>query len=189
MMTYRTAAVLLAAVCAAALPAHLSAQRGFGPSIEGSLGAYRGAGGNFVERGGVAMDAVVSVPVSRTPAGSLVVGLAAGVTGPLAKDLDCVNGPNGECIQDYPTFASVAALAGLQRSFGGGFSARALAGPAVYYAAGGDRALGLQGRADVATPVFGHVAVVASVRGNVMPDYQGAPLRFAAFGLGLRIHY
>jgi hypothetical protein len=187
MMTYRTAAVLLAAACAATLPANLSAQRGFGPSIEGSLGAYRGAGGSFVERGGVAMDIVLATPVSRAPAGSVLVGLAGSITGPLAKDLDCVNGPNGECIPDYPTFGSVAAVAGMQRSFGGGFSARALAGPAVYYAAGGDRALGLQGRADVASPVFGHVALVASVRGNVLPDYQGAPLRFAVFGLGLRI--
>lgn len=187
MMTYRIAAAVFAAACLAALPAEVRAQQGFGPSVEASLGIYRGRGGNFAERGGPVLDAVLTVPMRRQSAGSVVAGIATGVTGPLASDLVCAVGPAGECVPDYPTFLSVAVVGGVQRRIIGGNSARLLAGPAFHQAADGGAALGLQVRGDVARPLFFRTALVASLRGDLLPRYQGDRLGFAAFGLGLRI--
>jgi hypothetical protein len=186
-MTIRTA-VLLAAACVAALPADVFAQRGTGLSVEASAGMFTGGGGTFSERGGPALDLVLSVPVRREWAGSVVAGLTAGLNGPLGMDLDCPVGAWGECIPAFPTFASVAAVAGVQRQMAGGTVARVLAGPAFYHAVDGDAAAGLQARVDAARPILPHTSLVASVRGDMLPRYQGERLNFAAFGLGLRIH-
>ena len=75
----------------------------------------------------------------------------------------------------------------MQQAIGGGFSARALAGPAHFQGEERKNAFGLQGRLDVARPLFFHTAVVASVRGSVLPRYEGETLSYTAFGLGLRI--
>lgn len=188
MMMHRIVLGLVVAACAAAAPVTIAAQQKFGPAAEASAGTFVGAGGTFGERGGPALDVSVAVPLGRLGAGTLVAGLTGGISGPLiAGDLICRAGPNGTCISNYPTFFSVGAVAGVQQAIGGGFSARALAGPAYFQAADGDDTFGLQGRLDVARPLFFHTAVVASVRGSLLPRYEGETLSYAAFGLGLRI--
>jgi hypothetical protein len=82
---------------------------------------------------------------------------------------------------------TLGAVAGVQRTIGAGLSARALAGPTYFQAADGDDTFGLQGRLDVAKPLFFHTALVASVRGSLLPRYEGETLSYATFGLGLRI--
>ena len=59
-------------------------------------------------------------------------------------------------------------------------------GPAVVQAEGGERTLGVQGRVDVAAAAGRHVAVVASIRPLLVPDYRGSAVGLLAIGLGLR---
>lgn len=183
----RTAAVLAVAACVAALPNVVAAQR-FGPSADVSVGFFAGAGGSFVDRGGPALDGIIALPVSQTRSGTLVAGVAGGISGPLMMgDLICHVGPNDTCIPNYPTFVTVGAVAGMQRSIGPGLSARAVAGPAYFQAADGDDTFGLQGRFDVAKRLILRTSLVASVRGSLLPSYQDATLGYATVGLGLRI--
>jgi hypothetical protein len=185
MMRHRTFALVLAAACAAA-PVTGVAQDVFGPSADVSAGVFVGAGGTFHQRGGPAVDVSVAVPFGRTRLGTLVAGATGGISGPLVMTDICRLGPNDTCMPSYPVFLTVGAVAGVQRAIGGGFSARALAGP-TYFRSEDDHTFGLQGRLDVARPVVFRIAVVASVRGSLLPRYQGETLSFATFGVGLRI--
>lgn len=185
MMIHRTITVLLAA-CALAAPA--SAQRTFGPSADISVGVFAGAGGYFADRGGPALEGVLAIPVAQARTGTVVAGVTAGISGPLMMgDLVCINGPDGECVPNYPTFVTAGVVAGVQRSIGSRLSARALAGPAYFHDADGGDTFGLQGRLDVARPLLFRTAIVASVRGSLLPRYQGETLGYATFGLGIRL--
>lgn len=137
---------------------------------------------------GPALDGIIALPVSRTRSGTLVAGVTGGISGPLMMgDLICRPGPDDTCIPNYPTFVTVGAVAGMQRSIGSGLSARAVAGPAYFQAADGDDTFGLQGRVDVAKRLVLRTSLVASVRGSLLPSDQDATLGYATFGLGLRI--
>lgn len=191
MSTSRTAAALALALaaCAAALPAAAEAQqRTYGPSADVSVGFFVGGGGGFADRGGPALDGIITLPVSQTPSGTLVAGVTGGISGPVRiGDLGCIGGPNGTCIPNYPTFVTVGAVAGMQRSMGSGLSARALGGPAYFQDVDGGDTFGVQGRVDLAKRLVLRTSLVASVRGSLLPRYQGATLGYATFGLGLRI--
>jgi hypothetical protein len=176
---------VLAAVCAAAASSPATAQQRFGPSLEASFGWFAGGGGTFAARRGPALDGIVAVPLGRTQAGTVVAGVTAGISGPLSVMRIC--GPGYPCDPNYPEFATVGVVAGVQRAIGTGISARALAGPAYFQETYGDDTLGLQGRVDVAASVISRLAVVAAVRGSLLPRYEGETLSFATFGLGLRI--
>lgn len=180
----RAAASFLLLACAA-LPA--DAQQRFGPSIEASLGAGAGGGGTYVNRAGGALDAVLAVPLNHAGAGTVMLAVTGTSNGPLAGTDVCVVAPNDACVEDYPTFMSLGVAAGVQRRMGAGLSTRLLAGPAYYQAVDGGDTFGLQGRVDVAKPLVFRTALVASLRGAVLPRYEGETLHFASFGLGLRI--
>jgi hypothetical protein len=183
-----TLAALVLAACATALPSAAEAQQAFGPSADVSVGLFVGAGGSFAERGGPALDGIITLPVSQMRSGTLVGGVTGGISGPLMMgDLICRGGPNNTCIPNYPTFVTVGAVAGVQRAIGSGLSARALAGPAYFQDADGDDTFGLQGRVDVAKRLILRTALVVSVRGSLLPIYQDATLGYATFGVGLRI--
>jgi hypothetical protein len=184
MMIRRLAFVFTGAVCATT---SAQAQQPFGPSVEASAGLFVGGGGTFHQRGGPAIDAVVAVPLARAGTGTVVAGVTGGISGPLTNELICRQGPNDECIPDYPTFASIGAVAGVQRALGSATSARALAGAGFYQDVDGPGTVGLQGRVDVARRLIFRTSLVASVRAAVLPSYEGQSLSFAAFGLGIRI--
>jgi hypothetical protein len=185
MMIRRIAFVLSAAVCATI--SAQAQQQPFGPSVEASAGLFVGGGGTFHQRGGPTIDAVVAVPLARAGNGTVVAGVTGGISGPLAYDLVCTQGPDDRCIPDYPTFASIGAVAGVQRALGSATSARALAGAGFYQDIDGPGTVGLQGRLDLAQRLIFRTSLVASVRGAVLPSYEGQSLSFAAFGLGIRI--
>jgi hypothetical protein len=187
MMMHRTVLGLVAAACVAAAPVSAAAQKAFGPALEASFGVFAGAGGTFDARRGPALDLSVALPFGRMGSGTLVGGVTAGISGPLTMTDECRLGPNDTCMADYPTFFTLGAVAGVQQAIGAGFSARALAGPAFFQGEERKHAFGLQGRLDVARPLFFHTAVIASARGSVLPRYEGETLRYTAFGLGLRI--
>jgi hypothetical protein len=176
----------LALACAAAVSVDAAAQSRFGPSVEAGLGVSAGGGGSFTHRTGGALDAVLAVPLNQTSRGAVMLAVTGTANGPVAVE-DCVFTPGDSCVSEYPTFMSLGVAAGVQRRMGRGLSARALAGPAYYQAVDGPDTFGLQGRVDVAKPLVFRTALVASVRGSVLPRYQGETLSFAAFGLGLRI--
>lgn len=186
-MINRTLAAALLLACATALPADAAAQQSFGPSIEATVGLSTGGGGAFIERGGAAVDAVLAVPLARTSAGTFVAGLTASGNGKATSELVCVDGPGGVCIGSYPTFLSLGVVGGVQQPLGRNASARVLAGPAYYQAVDGPDTWGLQGRVDVARPFAPRAAAVLSLRGSVLPSYEGETLRFASVALGLRL--
>jgi hypothetical protein len=187
-MMKQTLFAALAVACAAVAPTTAPAQQAFGPSADVSAGMFVGGGGTFAERGGPALDGIVALPLGLMRSGTLVAGVTGGISGPLMiGDLICRAGPDDTCISNYPTFVTVGAVAGVQRAIGAGLSARAMAGPAYFQAADGDDTFGVQGRLDVAKPLIFRTALVASLRGSLLPDYQGETLRYATFGLGLRI--
>ena len=187
MIIQRTVLVLLAAGMAA-LPADAAAQqRRFGPSVEASLGASLG-GGLYTHRAGGAMDAVLTVPVAATSRSTVVLGVTGTANGPMAMDDICMVGPGDTCVEDYPTFMSLGVVGGVQRQLSSTLSSRVLAGPAYFQSVDGDDTFGLQGRMDVArSTALPRVALVASLRGSLLPRYEGETLRFAAVGVGLRI--
>lgn len=184
MKSPRTLAVCLAAICAICLPA---AAQTAGPSVEGSLGLRYGSGGNYVDRGGAAVDLLATLPIGQISGGTLIAGVSGGVNGAVAVADICAIGPNQECLPSFPGFVSVAALAGVHQPLGSG-SLRLLLGPGYYQAHDGPDVLGVQGRADVSTPRFWRVALVGSVRANLLPRYEGEMLRLTTFGVGLRIN-
>lgn len=184
----RLALLSLALACAAATSADAAAQQArFGPSVEAGLGISAGAGGRFTHRVGGAMDAVLAVPLRQTASGTVMLAVTGTGNGPVAVDDVCVIGPGGECLEDYPTFMSLGLAAGVQRRQASGLNTRLLAGAAYYQAVDGPDTWGLQGRVDVARPLVFRTAIVASVRGTLLPRYEGETLSFAAVGLGLRI--
>jgi hypothetical protein len=183
----RRSLLSLALACAAAVSVDAAAQARFGPSVEASLGVSTGGGGMFAHRTGGAMDAVLAVPLRQTSSGAVILALTGTANGPVAVDDICVVAPNDGCLEDYPTFMSLGLAAGVQRRLGSGLSTRVMAGPAYYQAVDGSDTFGLQGRVDVARPLVFRTAIVASLRGAVLPRYEGETLRFAAVGLGLRI--
>jgi hypothetical protein len=182
-----TLAAALVLACAVSLPAAAAAQQSFGPSIEATFGLSTGGGGSFNERGGAAVDAVLAMPLVRTSAGTFVAGLTASGNGKPTSQLVCIDGPGDECIGSYPTFLSLGLVAGVQQPLGRNASARVLAGPAYYQAVDGPDTWGMQGRVDVARPFAPRTAAVFSLRGSVLPSYEGETLRFASLALGLRI--
>jgi hypothetical protein len=186
MMIPRT--LVLAAALMAAAAAPVAAQQPFGPALDASFGLGTGGGGDYFARGGGAADVSLALPVRHTSGGAIIVALTATGNGRMASDLECPVGRDGGCIPEYPTFGSVGVAAGVQHGLGASVSARAMAGPAYYRAVGGGDAFGLQGRLDVGRPTgLQRTAIVASVRGAMLPRFRGESLRFASFGLGLRI--
>ena len=181
----RTFVLLLACACGAMLPAGADAQR-FRPSLETTLGVSAGGGGTYTHRTGIAVDVLLSAPVRETPAGTLVVALAAGATGALATDDVCAVSPDGGCFDSFPVLGSVGAMAGVQRGSAAGPGARLLAGPAYFFAEDG-RALGLRGRLDATTAPLFHVSFVASLGASVLPGFEGETLTVGSVGLGVRI--
>lgn len=167
------------------LPAQADAQMS-GTSFEASLGFSAGGGGVYSERDGIALDLLLARQVRQAPAGTLVAAITAGVHGPIAGDLSCLDTPAGACAGAFPVFISAGVLGGVQRGSAAGANARLLAGPAFFAGEEGG-ALGLQGRLDAATPAVFHVSLVASLQGAVLSRYQGERLTSRSISLGLRI--
>jgi hypothetical protein len=173
--------------CALARPTTASAQRRLPLSLDATVGFGTGAGGEFRDPRGFALDALAAMRVRPAPAGAIVAGFAAELQGMPSSGDDCLLTPSGGCVPDFPLFYAAAALLGWEAAGGSGPSLRLLGGPAYYRADEGGAALGLQGRLDVATPAMLHVALVVSVRGAVLPNFRGDALGLAAAGLGVRL--
>jgi hypothetical protein len=172
---------------AAVLAPAATAQQPFPVSVDASLGVRTGSGGAYVNRGGAAAELMVGVNLGRSGAGTLVGAVTAGGQTPMNADLVCVLNHEGGCFPNFPVLLSVGALVGVSRPSASGFTTRVLAGPAYFRGENEGSALGLQGRLDVSSPPTLHTALVLSLRGAVLPGFQGETLGTTSLGLGLRI--
>ena len=160
-------------------------------------GGYGFGGGELYTRGGVALDALIGLRIRASGRSALLAGVSAGFQGPLAFGDVCHFGSRGQCLENFPILMPVAALAGWEGRTGTGTSPgatlRVLVGPSYVRFDGDDRAghrggaAGAQGRVDLATPPLGPVALVASLRGNVVPRFRDQTFAAWAAGLGLRL--
>ncbi len=174
--------------CAALPDVDAAAQQQPALSTEATFGFRVGRGGTYVNRGGAALDVLVGARLRDTPAGALVGGFTVGAQTPVTSSLEClIVGTSGECAPDFPTLLSTGALLGVQRGRTQGPSVRILGGPMFYHAFGGDSALGVQARVDVATPPVLGTALTASLRTAALPAFRGEALGITEFGIGLRI--
>jgi hypothetical protein len=164
-------------------------------SLDATLGGgYGFGGGELYPRGGVALDALIGLRIRASGRSALLAGISAGVQGTLNFGDVCNHGSRGQCLDDFPALIPVAALAGWEGRTGTGTSPgatlRVLVGPS-YVRFDGEaqrgRAAGAQGRVDLATPPLGPVALVASLRGNVVPRFRDQTFGTWAAGLGLRL--
>ena len=179
---------LVVALAAAAVSVPAAAQ-GRAPSVELGLGFFAGGGGDYAQTSGVAMDALIAVPVRSLDAGTLLLGVTGGISGLMTSELVCHPQPDDSCRGDFPVVFGLGVLGGLQRPLGAGFTGRALAGAGYYQATEGAESIGVQGRLDLARTLIPHTALVASTRLTVLPAMiEGETLTITAFQLGLRIH-
>lgn len=187
--------VAVAGIIAAAHPAEsLDAQTPRVLSLDATLGGGAGIGGNEVyRRGGIAVDALLGMRLRVAGRGALMAGLSAGFQGPVGSSDVCHFGSRGQCLDDFPSISPVAVLAGWEWRREDGVTLRVLAGPSHVRLDGDDtagqrgRAAGGQGRVDVAMPPLGPVALVASLRGNLVPAFHGQTLGTWAAGVGIRL--
>ena len=178
-----------AIVVAAALavgPRSAGAQQRPALAFDVNVGIGAAVGGTFDVRAGPTIDALLSGHVGLPRHGSVIAGLALGAQTPLDGSDVCRLAPGGGCVPNLPTLYSIAALAGWERGAARGASARLMAGPGYYWSDDG-KTFGLQARMDLSTPPIGPVALVASMRGAMLPSFHSEAIGLWALGLGLRV--
>lgn len=169
-------------------PGSAFSQEGFPVFLEGTVGLYRSDMTVHYRDGyGRALDALLGVRTLSLAGGVVVLAVAGSVHERGDYTSECRPAPDG-CARVIPDFRAASALAGIQ-SGGGGL--RVLAGPATVRGETprepGFRVLGWAGRIEAAVNLHRHVAVVGSLRGLLVPDYDGHRFRLSAFGVGLRL--
>ena len=178
---------------ATAVPPALAAQQGaHGPlSLDASVGVGTLAGGDFLWRASLVLDATLGVRARETSGSALLVAASGGVHAPWGNGIACPGG--GECTGEHPVFLSLGALAGWEAAPQGPLSVRILAGPALYRATastyGDDDSIttaGAQVRGDLALHTTTRLAIMLSARGAYLPDLDGEAVGLGTLGLGLR---
>lgn len=182
------AIVLALAVSIVSGPGSAFSQEGFPVFLEGTVGLYHSDKTVDYRNGyGRALDALVGVRVRSVAGGVVVLAVAGSVHERGDYTSECRPAPSG-CARVIPDFRAAAALVGIQ-SGGGGL--RIMAGPATVRGEArnepDDRVLAWAGRIEAAANLHRHVALVGSLRGLVIPDYNGDRFRLSAFGVGLRL--
>jgi hypothetical protein len=161
---------------ASPLPAqHPSAAR-----LDLTLGLSAVRGGTIDFRTGLLADVLAAGRLRPTRRGAIVAGLgASGIFGGMGDR--CLLLPDGGCA-GKGNFGVVTALFGVDRALGSG-SLRLLTGPS-YHKGANAGSVGLQGRVDVASPAFAHVALGVMTRATILPDHGGATLVIWGLGVG-----
>lgn len=185
MMQYRYVAALLTLVLGVCTVSSAAAQARPPISFQASAGLVSAVGGPQARfRTGASLDALVALRVRTLQKGFLVVGLAAGAQGIIARDDVCVIAPGGECTPEFPMFSSIGPVAGWENDRG---TLRLLAGVASFQPDEGGATLGMNARLDLSTRPWMRLAPVLSLRTSVLPSYEGAMVGMGGIGLGLRI--
>ena len=157
-----------------------------------SFGVGAGAGGSFtgtsVKDGPWAAMPAVDLTLMFRPRPShnaFVFGLnATGIWIYPSNDM-CVIAPDGGCLPGHALFSFGGVLAGWESR---GSRLRVVGGPAFAVADGPHPALGLQARVEGALPIVRHLSFAGSLRGGLVPNYEGATYSLVGAGIGLRLH-
>jgi len=183
MTTYAlTGAVLLAAL---AMPLAAEAQKTRAVSFDASFGfeSVQTSGEYRNPDQGAAVDAMLAVRLGAAGPGAIVIGVSAGTPWAWSSTDICVPASIGGCVPTYPQLLKVGALIGWENT---SMNLRAMAGPA-FVSANGSRSLGFQSRLEGAAPISRRLALIASLRGTIVPNYRGDGLGAYALGVGVRI--
>lgn len=157
-------------------------------SVDITVGPGVGVGGGVArQRAGLAADGIAAWRVRSVAAGQVLVGVSGSAQVAVGHNDLCEIAPGGGCVPDFPQFYSAVLLAGMEIAMAHGASVRLLGGPGYYREDEGDRALGFQGRVDLATASWHSIAFVASLRGAVLPTFRSTPHGLGALGFGLRL--
>jgi hypothetical protein len=176
-------ATLHAVVMMLAMTSAGQAQRG--GSLDLTIGASHGSGGDYGNRTGAAADALLAFRMAPLGRAAVLGGVNAGLTGPIAGADVCLHRPDGSCLPDQPLFYSLAALTGVEVGAG---ALRIMGGPGRFTdAEDGDSGWGALVRIDGAVPVSGRIALVASARSALVPHFRNEMHTILAFSAGLRI--
>ena len=155
-------------------------------SLDVSAGAGIGRGGEPTGwHGGLAPAALIAWHL-RSGGRPPLVALGADAQAALGGEDICRPAPGGGCAQDFPRLYAIGLLGGVEVPNGDG-SLRILGGPAFYWIEERGRTLGVQARVDFGSTEWRHLAFVMSVRGAVIPRFQGDFYTLGAFGFGLRL--
>jgi len=166
-----TSALTVAPSAIAQSPPRFSLEASVGEGTGWTSGDYGGAHSEL------AVDVVLGARLRQLAGGG---GLVAGLSG----------SAHGGGVYDlleprFPQFYLIAAAIGWENEGGG---LRAMIGPAFVQPMSGDgRTVGVQGRLDVAGKVMPRLAIVASLRPALVPDYRGDMVGLLAIGIGLRL--
>ena len=176
--------IVVRSLCCIVLPLAASGQsRKFAVDlgVEGWSGWADGR--SFSNKYGPAVQGIASWRVRPFSHGAVVVGGGVGAQGVISFER-CVIAPvSTGCAPDYPAFSSLVGLIGLEGKWG--VTARVLVGPGAFHSS--DTVLGFQGRADIATPALGRVALLLSACRVVLPSFGDHRYGMKAAGIGLRI--
>ena len=173
------ASFLLTVTLGVAAP--LAAQQSSGARLDLTMGGSAVRGGMIDFRTGVMADVLAAGRLRPMPGRAIVAGLgASGILGGMGDR--CLLLPTGGCAGNG-NFTVVTALLGVDHAVGAG-SLRLLAGPS-YHSGANDGSVGLQGRIDVASPAFAHLALGLMTRATVLPNHRDATLVIWGFGIGV----
>ncbi len=181
----RRCALILVAL---ALASPVDAQRRSQFTLEGSVGrGTGGGGGERVDRGGFAIDGVISWR-GRTHLGSgPIIGADLGWQGKRGSTDICKVQMDGRCVPTYPSFTMMSVLGGWELARGLGPSLRLLAGAGLFVRELGPGSPGFTGRIDLGTPIRGGIALIGSGRVGITSP-RGDRHTLSAITIGVRLH-
>ena len=146
----------------------------------------------MLSRAAIVADGLLTMRLAKNSSSGLLAGVSVGWQAPPPSGDSCKRDqPDGQCLQDYPQFTTVAVLAGWTsvtgrvRVLGGVASVRA---DKKDYPDRYDYTIGVPVRVESVLAKFSHLAVVASLRGTVLPQYRGSAYTLFSSGLGFRIY-
>ena len=162
-----------------------AAQR-VGISVDATLGAGSSkTNGKYTARStnGAAVDVAVGVRKGPIDTSGFIAAANWWAQSAGAQDEVCLPKPGGGCLDDFPSVSLFGAMAGWQTDNG---VVRFAAGPA-YGQLDDERALAIQGRADLSAPIFRYIGIVVSLRGALLPNVAGNRFDLFAASFGVRI--
>ena len=182
-------------VVALTFPLRATAQLARRLSLDMNVGpGYLLGGPEVLSRASFGADGLLTMRLAKDGSSGLLAGMSLSWQGPPPSGDSCKRDqPYGPCLQDYPQFSTVGVLAGWTSAAGrvrvlGGVASVKAKKDYTDYADRYDYTVGLPVRLDCAVAKFSHLAVVASLRGTVLPRYRGNAYTLLASGLGFRIY-
>jgi hypothetical protein len=179
-------------VMALTLPCIATAQSARHPSLDMNVGpGYLLGGPEVLSRGSFGADGLLTMRLAKDGNSGLLAGISVSWQAPPPSGDICRPGQATQCLHDYPQFTTVGVLAGWTSAAG---RVRVLGGVASVRAqpeeqwAKPDYTMGFPVRVESVLAKFPHLAVVASLRGTVLPRYRGNAYTLLASGLGFRIY-